>query len=212
MKRLSRVLLSFFLLTSISAFANSVNYAGLSASFVVTPNLGDGGNFGGTLVGTNVNLTLGGGTPVGWFDGVTGYAPGSGGGGGIMVYFDFASGTLGGQSYGGDNLFPTVANFNAGSFTFPADGSGFTVSVPASLGVEMLTGCPSDGMCTTYNLFSRSGTLVLSFYYDSNSGLYYGSSGSFTSAAVPEPGTLGLVTIGLSALGIYKRKLIRAAP
>jgi hypothetical protein len=210
MKHLSRVALFVLLLASLSAFADSVNFTNLNVYFTIAANQGFGDNIGGTLIGTNVNFFLSGGTPYNWFAGDTLYAPGSVGGGDTTIYFDFAAGTLGGQYYEGDNAGVTTADFNAGVFTFPTNGKNFTVSVPASLGVVVVTGCTNAGVCTVYNLVSKPGTLVLSFAYSQYYGMYYGASGSFTTT-VPEPSTLGLVGIGISVLAACKRKLIRAS-
>jgi hypothetical protein len=210
MKYLPRVLLVVVLLTSLNALANSVNYTNLAVTLTIYANEGFGDNVFGTMGGTNVNLIVTGGTATGWFDsGPTVYSPGSVGGGGTTIYFDSAYGTVGGAQQ------PTIesAIFNAGVFTFPAtSGQIFTVSVPATLELVVVQGCTSNGVCNTYNLTSRPGTLVLSYLYCQGcipGGVYYAGEGYFSN--VPEPGTLGLVAIGISAFALCKRKLIRAS-
>lgn len=209
MKHLPLLLLVVVLLTSFTAFADSVNYTNLNVNIYIGPNDGSGDNLGGTLVGTNVNLLVGGGTPYVWLND-QGYAPGSVGGGDVTIYFDYAAGTLGGQYYEGDNAAIGAADFNAGAFTLPTNGRNFTVSVPATLGLIVVMGCTDDNQCTTYNLSSKPGTLVLSFIYVQDQGLYYASSGYFTTT--PEPSTLGLVAIGVAALAACKYSRNLALP
>jgi hypothetical protein len=214
MKYLPRVLLVVVLLTSLNALANSVNYTNLSVYLTIYPNV-FGDNVIGEMVGTNVNLLVGGGTAGGWFDGgPTGlYSPGSVGGGQTTIYFDDAEGTVGGLNYDGSLVIVYgAALFNAGVFTFPTNGRDFTVSMPATLGLVAVQGCTGSDMCTTYNLIPGPGTLVLSYTYCSwciPGGVYYASTGYFSN--VPEPGTLGLVAIGISAFALCRRKLMRAS-
>jgi PEP-CTERM motif len=205
MKHLPRVLLVVVLLTSLNALANSVNYTNLNVSFTIDPNYGFGENAGGALFGRNVNLNVLGGTASYWFDGDIPYAPGSVGGGNTTIYFDYGYGALGGLNYG--NLSVDSANLYSASFTFPTNGQNFVVSEPATLGLVVVFGCTDAGVCTTYNLSSRPGKLVLSFIY--SQGAYYANSGYF--ANVPEPGTLGLMAIGIGVFAVSKRKLIRAS-
>lgn len=207
MKHLPRVLLFMFLLTSLNSFANSVNFTNLNVNLRIFPNGGSGDNLGGTIFGTAVNLMVGGGTPFSWFNDFEGSAPGSVGGGNTTIFFDFAQGTLGSQFYDGGSTGINAADFNAGNFTFPTNGKDFTVSVPATLELVVVLGCTDSGVCTTYDLTTKPGKLVLSFTYDQGSGLYFGSAGYF--ANTPEPGTFGLVAIGISALAACKRKLTR---
>jgi hypothetical protein len=121
------------------------------------------------------------------------------------IYFDFVSGSVGGQNY--DNLSIRAANLYSPTFTFPTNGQFFMVSVPATLGLVVVEGCGDGGGCTTYNLTSKPGKLVLSFTYFQGS--YYANSGYF--ATVPEPGTFGLMAIGISAFVLRKRKLMRVS-
>jgi len=200
MRHATRVLLTIFVLTSISALANSVNYANLNVNFVINPNLGSGENIGGLISGPGVSLLAGGGTFWQWF-GVLPYIPGSTGGGGTDIFWDGAIGELGSQNYSnfGNFSLPYLAldpaTLNAGSFTFPTNGQNFTITVPASLGVIFGTIVSDCNVCPTFTLATNPGKLTLSFYY--SNGFYWASSGSFTTT--PEPGTLGLVATGIAA-------------
>ncbi len=208
MNRLLRILPATLVLISISAFADSITYTNLNVSFNVSPNDGSGGNMGGRISGPGVNLLAGGGTPFSWFNDIEGVAPGSVGGGGTTIFFEDAFGTIGSQSYQGGDLGLGEVSFDAGSFTFPTNGKDFTVTVPASIGLingTIFTQCGENG-CPTFTLATNSGELTLSFFYAN--GLYYGSSGSFTTT--PEPGTLGLVAIGLGAVTWFRCKQTQA--
>lgn len=211
MRQTIRILLTILVLTPITAFADS--FTNLSVNFQIFPNDGSGGNMGGYISGPGVNLAAGGGTPFSWFNGSQGVAPGSTGGG-TIIFWDGAVGQIGSQHYnnfGNFNL-PYIqldaSTLNAGSFTFPTNGQDFTISVPASLGVITGTIVSDCNVCPTFSLATLPGTLTLSFYYSTYWGQYFGASGSFTSAAittVPEPGTLGLMAMGIVA--IARRKL-----
>jgi len=206
MRQTMRVVLAMLVLTSISAFANS--FTGLGVNFNIQANNGSGGNLGGLISGQGVNFLAGGGTPFSWFNSSQGVAPGSSGGGSIIFWED-ALGTLGSQTYQDGDISLIPSYLNAGSFTFPTNGQDFTISVPASL--DIITGtilATCSTVCETFTLTTNPGTLTLSFYYSPLDGLYYGSSGSFTSAAsttVPEPGTLGLMGMGIVA--VTRRRL-----
>jgi hypothetical protein len=215
MRQTMRVLLAIFVLTSISAFAGS--FTNLGVNFNIQPNNGSGGNIGGAILGPGVNLLAGGGTDFSWFNDLgPGAAPGSTGGGGMIIFWDGAIGQIGSQNYTdfGCFNFPCIALdpvvLNAGSFTFPTNGQDFTITVPASLGVITGTIVSDCNVCQTFTLTTNPGTLTLSFFYSSYWGQYFGSSGSFTSAGgafttTPEPGTLGLVAIDIVA--VARRRL-----
>ena len=174
-------------------------------SLVIRPNDGSGDNLGGTIWNKGVSLTVGGGTPVGWFSATDGVAPGSAVGGTTTIFFDDVFGTIGKKTYDDSNLFIEAATFNAGSATLPTDGSGFTMSVPASVGLIVLTGCNDQG-CTTFNVITQPGVLTMSFsFFD---GLYYAGDASFVSnTAVPEPSTLSLLAIGLGTV-LWRTKVV----
>ena len=163
MTRFLRFSCVMLVVTSLQCFADSIrNISNVNASLVFLPNYGSGDNVGGTLVSREVNLMVGGGTPYDWFPGGNGFAPGSGAGGSTTIYFDSAVGTIGNRSYDG-NLIIDAADFNADGFTLPTDGSGFTISVPESIGVIVLQGCDDKG-CITYNVTTKPGTLTMSFF------------------------------------------------
>jgi PEP-CTERM motif-containing protein len=209
MKYLPRVLLIVLLLTSLNALADSVSYTNLNVDLAIYPNYGFGDNVFGALFGKNVSLNVIAGTASYWFDGGLpyGYAPGSLGGGDVPIYFDSGTGILGGENYGNISSVYSAILYSP-AFTFPTNGQNtFIVSVPASLGLVVAIACTDNGVCTTYNLSFRPGILVLSFSYFQ--GCYYPNSGYFTT--VPEPGTLGLLAIGISAFAFRKRTLIRAS-
>ena len=207
MRQMIRILLGMFLLTSISAFADS--FTGLGVNFNVQPNNGSGGNIGGQISGQGVNFLAGGGTAFSWFNGSVGVAPGSIGGGSTTIFWEDAFGTLGSQTYLDGDIALDPSTLNAGSFTFPTNGQDFTVSVPASL--DIITGtilATCNGVCQTVSLTTTAGTLTLSFFYSAADGMYYGTSGSFISSAiatVPEPATLGLMAMGVVA--VTRRRL-----
>jgi len=199
MKYLPRILLLALLLTSVGSFADAVNFTNLNVNFDISANDGTGDNLGGTIVGSSVNLFLGGGIPFDWFNSIIGYAPGSAGGGTVTIFFEFAQGTLGGQSFSSDQIVNvSTAVFDAGGFTFPTNGKDFTATVPASIEVITVLACDDNGNCPTYTLTTKPGKLTLSFVYYASSGMYFGTQGSFTT--IPEPGTMLLVSSGIGAL------------
>jgi len=206
MTRLLRLLFVMFVLTSISAFANSVNLSNLSVNFSVSPNFGSGDNIGGMIFGPGqVNLYVAGGTPGYWFSDGGQYMPGSMGGGDTTIFYDTFFGNIGSTGLGGENGFIFASSLYTGTFTFPTNGENFTVTMPAFLDPITIYNCTSSSTCTTFTLQARPGTLTLSFNYFNGS--YYANSGSFITN-VPEPGTVGLMGIGVGAViwCAYKRK------
>ena len=207
MKRILSILACVCLLMSISAFADSYSFTNLNVSLAIEPNEGFGDNVFGTISGPGVNLTVGGGTPVDWFTNTNapGYLPGSSGGG-TMIYWDYASGTIGGKFYSDVEIGLEANNFNAGGFTFPTNGqSVFTVKVPASIAIIEGSIINTD---TPFTLLTKPGVLTLTFTYDSYWGWCLASSGSFMST--PEPSTLVLMGIGLGGMALRKYKSLLA--
>lgn len=212
MRPTMRILLGIVLLTSISAFAD--NFTGLGVNINIQPNNGSGGNLGGLISGPGVNFFAGGGAPFSWFNSSQGVAPGSSGGG-TIIFWEDAYGTLGSQTYLDGDIALNISTLNAGGFTFPTNGQDFTISVPASLGVvtgTILATCSNS--CQMFTLTTNPGILTLSFYYSPLDGLYYGTSGSFVATAsslvTPEPGTLGLVAMGIGSITWVRSKRKRA--
>lgn len=207
MNRLLRILPIMLGLFSMSAFADNITYTNLNVNFNISPNDGSGDNVGGTILGPGVNLLAGGGIPADWFNNDVGYQPGSEDGGPTTIYFDFGSGKIGSLPYDSFDSYIVATSFNAGSFVFPTNGQDFSVSFRASIAPINGAIC-SNGPCQTFTLMTRPGTVVLSFYYSPYTGLYYGGSGSFSTnnTPVPEPGTLGLMAIGLAAVVAFTHK------
>jgi len=115
-------------------------------------------------------------------------------GGYTEVWWDFGSLNVGSNSYYiGVDPTPIYMKY----YTFPANGKDFTVRMPMifELGGEII--CYEES-CPTFDLASKPGILKLSFAYDSDGGVYWAKSGSFTTA--PEPGTLALMAIGTATL------------
>jgi hypothetical protein len=210
MRSFHHIIVAALVLTSITAFADSTSFMQLGANIRIMPNDGSGDNLGGTISGTGVNLTVGGGVPYDFFNNVSGYAPGSGGGGTTKIFFEGAFGQLGGHSFDEFGISLRAVVFNAGGFTFPTNGQDFSVTVPASMDVitgDFLNICPNP--TCTFTLATEPGLLTLSFSYYPPTGLYYGNSGSFIAnsiAVTPEPGTLSLVSLGIGALAWRKHK------
>ncbi|HXJ89032.1 MAG TPA: PEP-CTERM sorting domain-containing protein [Candidatus Binatia bacterium] len=216
MTRCFRFSCAMFVLISLHCFADSVrNVNNVSASLIFFPNQGFGDNARGTLKGGGLNLTVLGGTPYWWFPGADGLAPGSSGGGSTTIYFDSVFGTIGKNSYDDSNLFIEAADFGAGVFTFPANGSDFAVSVQASIGLIVFQKCSDPGCtfcCNTLNVTTRPGILTMSYSF--HNGLYYPDNASFVSSGtpVPEPSTLALFAIGLAGLPLHKFRKKHSRP
>jgi hypothetical protein len=208
MKHYPRILWVIVLLTSVNLFADTFN--DLNVNLTIRPNDGSGDNLGGTIIGPGVNLVVGGGTPYSWFNNVDGFEPGSPGGGTTQIFFDVAIGMIGSQSWDSCcNLMLDAPIFNAGGFIFPTNGQDFIFRTDAMIDPITFIGCTDDGCNEVFNLITKPGTLTLAFDYFDGTGLYYGDWGSFTT--VPEPGTLGLLAIGIGAVPFrrYKKAFLR---
>lgn len=209
MKHFSRILSVAIVMTSIGAFADPVNnFTNLNVSFGISPNNGSGDNVGGSISGPGIDVSFGGGTPYYWFGtNIPGYPAGSTGGGSTTIFFDLASGTINSQSYGSSELSLGSVTFDAGVFSFPTNGQEFfTVTVRAS--VEGISGsindCSTTNCPSTFTLFSRPGTLTLSYDYLPFWNTYEPDGGYFSSyTTTPESGTFWLMAIGMSAVAGY---------
>jgi len=210
MRLLLRIVPVVFVLLSIRAFADNINFKNLSANFEVDPNSGFGDNVSGQLGRSGLSFSGIGGTPGGWFDVDFGSAPGSTGGGMTPILWDSASLKIGSQSYYTDISLEVFGALFASTFTFPTNGKNFSVTLPAYMDTNGTIFC-DDEACGTFDLQSKTGKLRLSFIYSADSGLYYGKSGSFVTT--PEPGTIGLTGLGIIAItwGMHRRKLAQSS-
>jgi PEP-CTERM motif len=183
----------FLTLTSSSAFADQI---------YLSPNLGSGDNFGFVGSMNGHPLFLGGGTSYELF-GQGGYAPGSVFGGGGTLYLDPADVWINGapMTFG----FPETMSFiGMTSITLPTNGRDF-FTVPWQINFSA-TGVSFDTGQTIQVSGSARGEL--SFYYISQTGLYYPDSFVQT----PEPGTLGLLGTGIiGILASIRNRLKRPA-
>jgi hypothetical protein len=164
------------------------------------PNDGSGDNFGFIGQMNGHQLFVGGGTLADFF-GDGGYSPGSTFGGGAMLFLDPTTVWIDGtpMEFG----FPqTDSTIFISSFTLPTNGKdSFTEFVQVGFSA---TGISFDTGQTIRVSGVASGTI--SFYFSPPTGLYF--VGNFVQA--PEPGTLGLIAMGIiGILGSARRRLTR---
>lgn len=165
----------------------------------LSPNDGSGGNFGFVGQMNGHQLFLSGGTPY-FFFGTGGYAPGSAFGGGDTLYLSSTVVWIGGLPQ--EFFFPqTDSTIFISAFTLPTSGKDFTMFVQigfSAMGINFDTGQ------TIQVGGGASGQIP--FFFEPNTGLYY--PGAFVEA--PEPGTLGLIGIGvMGILGVARKRLNR---
>jgi hypothetical protein len=163
------------------------------------PNDGSGGNFGFVGQMNGHQLFLSGGTPYDFF-GIGGYSPGSTFGGGATLFLYSTIVWIDGMPM--EFGFPqTDSTIFISSFTLPTNGKDFTKFVEigfSGIGINFDTG-QTIGVGG-----GASGTI--SFNFSPETGLYY--PGDFVQA--PEPGTLGLIGIGIiGILGSARKRLTR---
>jgi hypothetical protein len=128
-----------------------------------------------------------------------------------IIAFDEVQGSVifGGRVHPVDGLNQLLPAITAlGSFQFPTNGRNFTVSVPAT--IDGLVGGSTSDMAGDFYLQIPPGKLVLTFDFSPGGNgvppYYQFSHGIFTTT--PEPGTLGLMASGLTAIvgSVVKRK------
>jgi hypothetical protein len=169
-------------LVSSSAFANTlIGYS---------PNDGSGDNFGFLIYGNGIYAVGGGGTPFDFFN-VFGYAPGSVLGGSTDIFFEGGFVRIG--TISSDVFFDGGALFMS-TITLPTNGKDFVA--PVTIGFDA-TGTLVD--TPTQQSIDLSGSADGYIKFDFFGGTY--SPESFVE--VPEPGTLGLLGMGL--LGVAAR-------
>ncbi len=190
---MKRFFLSLFLL-----FLTLISSTSFADKIYLMPNDGSGDNFGFVGSMNGHQLSLGGGTPYDFF-GDGGYAPGSVFGGGATLYLDPADVWINGATM--EFGFPDTMSFIFGSsITLPTNGRNFTV--PWQIGFSA-TGV---SFATGQNIqLSGQGSGKLSFYYSSETKLYY--PGSFVQT--PELGTLGLLGTGIIGILASTRKRLK---
>jgi PEP-CTERM motif len=131
-----------------------------------------------------------------------GHAPGSTLGGSTDFFVEGGFVQIGGTSF---ELTPvSVGSVFMTSFTLPTNGK-YVVTVPVVVGFEALMASVDTGQ-----IFALSGgnSGTITFYL--NNGFYLPS--GFVNAAIPEPGTLGLMGTGLISILALARKRLRRVP
>jgi len=122
----------------------------------------------------------------------------------VSVDFQSSQGSvkIGGHTYLGSDITLFISSITAVGFRFPAGGntpSTFVVMVPASFAV--VNGELSNG--TFFNVKIHAGKLALTFDYfpaaNGNPASYFFSQGKYV-VTTPEPGTAGLMAIGLAGI------------
>jgi len=224
MSRSHWVIATLAILTVQCAFADSIPFNISLATVSVQPNLGGGDNVGFTLNGPHANiLGFGGIGCFAWCDPSNDFfAPGSSPP--LNIDQIFLSG-FGNVTLKGHTFDPETADFDGpvsaiilGGFTFPAHPRAtFSACVPAAMPGPLSGHAGSDATndFTTFVLQLPSGGRFCSKWdFVSGSGDFAGgfafSSGRFVAAAVPEPGTLGLMGLGLAAIGsVLKQRVHR---
>jgi hypothetical protein len=209
MKLVLRILPTVLVLISITAFADTIRF-NLNSNVGIGPNDGAGDNVGVTLFGQGVSIFALGGTPFPWFDLGQQYFPGDSGLGPTEIFWDTGSLQIGSTGWDFDQFELSPGFLNAPAITFPTNGKDFTVTFPWAWEldgtIDPNAGCPSSGC--NFLFVGQPGTLSFSYFFFD--GAYYASSASFST---PEPGTLGLLAVGLAGiLGVFKKRKRPALP
>jgi hypothetical protein len=181
MKRLLVGTLLLCSLMSASAFANTI--------IGYSPNDGSGDNFGFINYNGNGFVAGGGGTPADFFN-TLGYVPGSILGGSTDIFFFGGFARIGPIS---SDVFFNVGTLFMSTITLPTNGKDFVAPVTISFGA---TGTLDNPLQQSIDV---SGSADGHIRFDFFNGAYYPES----FVQVPEPGTLGLLGVGL--LGVAAR-------
>ena len=178
-----------FLLLCGSAFADTLIF--------LVPNDGTGDNFGVIQRGGGETVVIGGGVPFAFFH-TDGYAPGTTLGGGTDIFFSNGTVDFGGNSH--DLAFLSgPGTLILSSFTLPTNGKTFTVTVEADIAI-------SATIVDTGQSLDVSGGRLEKITFHFFDGLYFADSRGLV--ATPEPGTLGLMGMGLiSMLAVARKRL-----
>jgi hypothetical protein len=163
-----------------------------------------------SLTGPGTSITGVGTALCGWCFIDTPFSPGSSLTPSIKMFFDtLDSITLGGQSYNpGSSSLNTSLIAECCSFRFPTNGRRtFTVRLPAGVFGPFRGEAGNRSSSFPFKLQTpNNGKFVLTFDFSPAQKGYQFSQGRFIEAVVPEPGTLGLVAIGLASLIGLKRR------
>lgn len=188
----------FVIATSIYASADSLN-------IFLIPNNGSGDNFGFVQQVNGTTINLSGGLPFRFFSD-QGFAPGSAFGGTASAFLS------GGTIQVGKNVFDLGFNgpgtLFVSSFTFPANGTSFSIQVQAVFSVQAFY-FDVNGQVQRITI-NGSAHGIITFNYDPVSGLYFAPSNTPTVlTSVPEPGTFGLMAMGLPGILVASRRTFK---
>jgi hypothetical protein len=195
------------------AYADSIPTFNITQVTVsVGINDGSGDNVFFSLIGPGTNISGFGGIPCfSYCSSNSSFAPGTSLVPSIGQIFisNFTSAMVGGKTYDPNSEigFTSIFSVNVlGSFTFPANFNSSTFCVPASMSSPLGGIAGSGETFTMFNLnMPAGGNFCTSWNF---SGQYQFTQGNFVATTtVPEPGTLGLIVTGLTAMvGLIRQR------
>lgn len=176
----------FLVATSVCASADSLN-------IFLIPNNGSGDNFGFVQQVNGTTINLSGGLPFSFFND-QGFTPGSVFGGTTSAFLSGGTIQIGNNTF--DLGFNGPGTLFVSSFTFPTNGSSFSIQVQAVFSVQAYY-FDANGQLHQITI-SGSAHGAMTFNFDPTSGLYFAPANTPTVlTSVPEPGTLGLMAMGV---------------